>query len=135
MDDGRDPTHILSVSFLLMTIMRTSSRTLLLSILSSVALSSAQNTARILLYTATADFRHDSIPTAIQALHNSSAKYNVQFDATEDMTKFNDENLALYDALMFVSTTGEGQPPIYTVHSPGPHHVPPRIMTEISRSP
>ncbi|KLO13044.1 class I glutamine amidotransferase-like protein, partial [Schizopora paradoxa] len=64
-------------------------------------------TARILLYTATADFRHDSIPTAIQALHNQSSNFNVAFDSTEDKTKFTDSNLALYDAIMFVSTTGE----------------------------
>ena len=67
------------------------------------------STARILLYTATADFRHDSIPTAIEALQNQSSSFDVQFDSTEDKSKFTDENLALYDALMFVSTTGEGQ--------------------------
>lgn len=69
------------------------------------------NTAKILLYTATADFRHDSIPTAIQALQNQShsGNYNVQFDATEDKSKFADENLANYDAIMYVSTTGEGE--------------------------
>ena len=83
---------------------------LILAVAFAVSSSAAQQiaTARILLYTATADFRHDSIPTAIQALHNQSAKYNIQFDATEDMSKFTDENLALYDALMFVSTSGEG---------------------------
>ncbi|EJD06747.1 class I glutamine amidotransferase-like protein [Fomitiporia mediterranea MF3/22] len=70
-----------------------------------------KSTARILLYTATADFRHDSIPTAIRALQNQSesagGKFNVQFDSTEDRTKFTEDNLAGYDAIMFVSTTGE----------------------------
>lgn len=70
-----------------------------------------QSTARILLYTATADFRHDSIPTAIEALKNqsSSGDFNIQFDATEDKSKFSDDNLANYDAIMFVSTTGESK--------------------------
>ena len=71
-----------------------------------------QSTAHILLYTATADFRHDSIPTAIQVLHNQSTSnggsFNVRFDATEDRAQFTDGNLGGYDAVMFVSTTGEG---------------------------
>ena len=66
-------------------------------------------TARILLYTATADFRHDSIPTAIQALQRQSGNFNVRFDPTEDRSQFTESNLAQYDAIMFVSTTGEGQ--------------------------
>jgi len=63
--------------------------------------------ARVLVYTATLGFRHDSIPTAIEALNNQSSAINVVFDNTEDMTKFNDQNLANYDAIMFLSTTGE----------------------------
>lgn len=83
----------------------------LLLLFLSACLSLAQqiDTARILLYTATADFRHDSIPTAIEALRNQSGQFNVQFDATEDKTKFTDDNLEMYDAIMFVSTTGEGE--------------------------
>ena len=75
-----------------------------------MALAQQINTARILLYTATADFRHDSIPTAIESLKNQSTNgpYNLLFDATEDKTLFTDENLGKYDAIMFVSTTGEG---------------------------
>ena len=77
-----------------------------------VAAQQQRSTARILLYTATADFRHDSIPTAIQALQNQNTSnggaFNVSFDPTEDRTKFSDDNLANYDAVMFVSNTGEG---------------------------
>lgn len=84
---------------------------LLLAAFAALTTCTAQQiaTARVILYTATADFRHDSIPTAIQALHNQSSNFNVTFDSTEDQTKFSDENLALYDAIMFVSTTGEGK--------------------------
>ncbi|KAF7330314.1 Class I glutamine amidotransferase-like protein [Mycena venus] len=63
--------------------------------------------ARVLLYTATAGFRHDSIPTAVEALNQAGPSINVVFDNTEDKTQFNDANLANYDAIMFVSTTGE----------------------------
>ena len=83
---------------------------LLLPLLSAcLSLAQQLDTPRILLYTATADFRHDSIPTAIEALRNKSGQFNVQIDATEDKTKFTDDNLQMYDAIMFVSTTGEGE--------------------------
>lgn len=65
--------------------------------------------ARILLYTATAAFRHDSIPTAIESLQNGASSHNVLFDATEERSVFTEENLSRYDAVMFVSTTGEGE--------------------------
>ena len=81
---------------------------IVLILLVDQCLTQQESTARILLYTATADFRHDSIPTAIEALKNASSSYDVQFDATEDETLYTDENLALYDAIMWVSTTGEG---------------------------
>ncbi|KAJ6468436.1 class I glutamine amidotransferase-like protein [Mycena sanguinolenta] len=63
--------------------------------------------ARVLVYTATLGFRHDSIPTAVEALNEAGPSINIVFDHTEDQTQFNDQNLANYDAIMFVSTTGE----------------------------
>ena len=64
--------------------------------------------ARVLLYTATAAFRHDSIPTAIESLQNGAPSHNILLDATEDRGVFTEESLSSYDAVMFVSTTGEG---------------------------
>ena len=76
----------------------------------SFSLAASHSPAKILLYTATKGFRHDSIPTAIEILKNNiGPTINVQFDPTEDQTKFTDDNLANYDAVMFVSTTGEGE--------------------------
>ncbi|KAG6862000.1 hypothetical protein C0995_008187 [Termitomyces sp. Mi166 len=63
--------------------------------------------ARVLIYSATAGFRHDSIPTAIAALKAKGNAINVEFDSTEDKTRFTVENLSQYDALLFLSTTGE----------------------------
>jgi type 1 glutamine amidotransferase len=54
-------------------------------------------------------FRHDSIATAIQQLQEWAPYYNVSFDATEDQDKFTKENLAQYDALLFVHTTGNSE--------------------------
>ncbi|KAG6898198.1 hypothetical protein C0992_003310 [Termitomyces sp. T32_za158] len=66
-----------------------------------------QQPARVLIYSATAGFRHDSIPTAIAALKANGSAINVEFDSTEDKTRFTVENLSQYDALLFLSTTGE----------------------------
>ena len=66
-------------------------------------------TARLLIYSATERFRHDSIPTAIGVLKDKGPSIDAIFDATEDAAAFNDTNLAKYDALIFLSTTGEGK--------------------------
>ncbi|KAG8755586.1 hypothetical protein FRC11_005934 [Ceratobasidium sp. 423] len=63
--------------------------------------------AKVLLCTRTDGFRHDSIPTAIKVLQNWGPYYNISFDATEDQTKFTVDNLAQYDALLFVHTSGD----------------------------
>ncbi|RPD75088.1 class I glutamine amidotransferase-like protein [Lentinus tigrinus ALCF2SS1-7] len=65
------------------------------------------NTARILIYSATRDFRHDSIPTAVDALVQGGPSHQIAFDHTEDQTWFTDERLAQYDAVLFLSNTGE----------------------------
>ncbi|QRV74879.1 hypothetical protein RhiJN_02894 [Ceratobasidium sp. AG-Ba] len=65
-------------------------------------------TPRILVYSATTEYRHDSIPTAIAALKELGQKNNIYFDATEDQNQFNDDSLATYDALLFLSNSGEG---------------------------
>ncbi|KAL0954650.1 hypothetical protein HGRIS_003602 [Hohenbuehelia grisea] len=65
------------------------------------------NQAHVLIYSATRGFRHDSIPTATQALKNAGSSINVKFDSTEDHSQFTDANLAQYDALLFLMNTGE----------------------------
>ncbi|QNP69223.1 ThuA domain-containing protein [Streptomyces roseirectus] len=64
-------------------------------------------TPRVLVFSKTAGFRHDSIPDGIQAVRElgaSSGEFTV--DATEDATAFNKTNLRRYDAVVFLSTTG-----------------------------
>ncbi|KIK62521.1 hypothetical protein GYMLUDRAFT_260249 [Collybiopsis luxurians FD-317 M1] len=80
---------------------------LIIAVLASLALCANATTAKILIYSATADFRHDSIPTAIQALQSKGPSIDVQFDNTEDMNQFSDQILAQYDALLFLDNTGE----------------------------
>ncbi|TRM55325.1 ThuA-like domain-containing protein [Schizophyllum amplum] len=74
----------------------------------SSSTASAWRPARpVLIYSATEQFRHDSIPTAVQALKGAGDTYSITFDATEDRTLFTDGNLSQYDALVFLSNTGE----------------------------
>ncbi|KLT38807.1 class I glutamine amidotransferase-like protein [Cutaneotrichosporon oleaginosum] len=62
---------------------------------------------RVLVYTRTLGFRHDSIPTAIETLRARGPGAGVAFEFTEDATLFADATLARFDALMFVSTSEE----------------------------
>jgi type 1 glutamine amidotransferase len=61
---------------------------------------------RILLFSKTAGFRHQSIPDGIKAIRGLfEGRYEV--DASEDSSVFNTENLKRYKAVVFVSTTGD----------------------------
>ena len=53
-------------------------------------------------------YRHDSIPTAVEALVSRPAAYNIVFDHSEDPNWFREGTLEYYDAVIFLSTTGEG---------------------------
>ncbi|CAE6494107.1 unnamed protein product [Rhizoctonia solani] len=66
-----------------------------------------QVTPRILIYSATAGYRHDSIPAATQALQQLGQQHGIAFDSTEDKTKFSDNSLANYDAVLFLSNSQE----------------------------
>ena len=63
---------------------------------------------RALIFSRTADFRHDSIPTAVNALITHGASAGVEFDATEDNSTFTDDGLSPYAGLVFLMNTGEG---------------------------
>jgi len=62
---------------------------------------------RILVFTKTAEFRHVSIPVAIQAVQQLGAQNGFGVDQTEDARAFTDSNLARYRAVMFLLTTGD----------------------------
>ena len=66
------------------------------------------NPARVLMLTATAGFRHDSIATARQVMANlaaSSREFTVT--ATEDLSAFSAANLTNFDVIFFANTSGE----------------------------
>src|SRR5258708_2730138 len=68
--------------------------------------SSQMQPARLLVFSKTAAFRHDSIPAAIAALRGLGQEHHVAIDFTEDSTVFAISNLARYAAVVFLLTTG-----------------------------
>ena len=62
---------------------------------------------RVLIFSKTAAFRHDSIPIAIAALKDLGTKAGFQVTATEDATLFNDDELQKFDTVVMLSTTGD----------------------------
>ncbi|GAB3891254.1 hypothetical protein GCM10029964_064120 [Kibdelosporangium lantanae] len=68
---------------------------------------SAAPAFRVLVFSKTTAFRHDSIPAGVAAIQKLGQQNNFAVDATEDDTKFTDANLAQYAAVVFVSTTGD----------------------------
>jgi len=62
---------------------------------------------RLLVFSKTGGFRHASIKDGKIALQKLATEHNFAVDFTEDSTVFNDANLAHYDAVVFLLTTGE----------------------------
>ncbi|MFE4175453.1 ThuA domain-containing protein [Streptomyces sp. NPDC056909] len=62
---------------------------------------------RVLVFSRTAGFRHDSIPEGVAALKELGATTGIKVDATETGAQFTTNNLARYDAVVFLSTTGD----------------------------
>ena len=71
------------------------------------ATEATQPRLRVLAFTKTAAFRHDSIPAAVRAVRELGAANGIAVDATEDGAAFADARLARYDAVIFLLTTGD----------------------------
>jgi type 1 glutamine amidotransferase len=61
----------------------------------------------VLVFSKTAGFRHDSIPTGIQAIRDLGTANNFAVEATEDANQFNATNLARFKAVIWLSTTAD----------------------------
>ncbi|WP_332367555.1 ThuA domain-containing protein [Spirosoma telluris] len=62
---------------------------------------------RILVFSKTAAFRHASIGAGQQALFKLGKEQGFAVDTTENATRFTEENLKRYRAVVFLSTTGD----------------------------
>ena len=79
-------------------------------VLASLPLASparAESPDRVLIFTKTAGFRHDAIPTAVATLTTLAADAGMVADHTEDAQAFTAESLARYRVVIFASTTGD----------------------------
>src|SRR5439155_1963699 len=74
---------------------------------STAAPGAAAPTPRVLVFTRTTGFRHDSIPAAVAAVRDLGAAGGFALDATEDAAAFTAQNLARYRAVVFLLTTGD----------------------------
>jgi type 1 glutamine amidotransferase len=61
----------------------------------------------VLLFSRTAGYRHDSIPSAIAALSELQAAGGYRVEATEDPARFSPAELARFRVVVFLMTTGD----------------------------
>ncbi|WP_329043029.1 ThuA domain-containing protein [Streptomyces sp. NBC_00178] len=62
---------------------------------------------KVLVFSKTAGFRHDSIPAGTQTIRDLGSANNFTVTATEDSNAFTTANLAGFKAVVFLSTTGD----------------------------
>ncbi|GAA3156331.1 hypothetical protein GCM10017687_87880 [Streptomyces echinatus] len=80
---------------------------LLLGSVTAPAVSDPAHTKRVLVFSKTAGFRHDSIPEGVEAVRQLGRANGFTVDTTEDAGAFTGRNLSRYDAVVFMSTTGD----------------------------
>ncbi|MDT0265330.1 ThuA domain-containing protein [Streptomyces sp. DSM 44915] len=66
-----------------------------------------EETFQALVFSKTEGFRHDSIPAGIAAIEALGADHGFDVTATEDAAVFNDADLADYEVVIWLSTTGD----------------------------
>lgn len=62
---------------------------------------------RVLVFTKTAGYRHDSIPDGVRALRELGEEHGFEVEHTEDASIMNDADLGRFGAVVFLSTTGD----------------------------
>lgn len=82
------------------------SATLLVFFMVLCGISASAQKYKILVFTKTSGYHHQSIATAIPAIEKLGAENGFAVDATTDSTKFTSDNLKQYAAVVFLSTTG-----------------------------
>jgi cytochrome c len=67
---------------------------------------------RILVFSKTKGYRHESIDTGKVVLIELGKRHDIEVDTTEDAATFNEENLKKYKAVLFLSTTMDVLDPV-----------------------
>lgn len=63
--------------------------------------------SRVLVFSKTKGYYHESIPSGIAAIQKLGAENNFDVDTTKDAAFFTNETLKKYKAIIFLSTTGD----------------------------
>lgn len=71
------------------------------------ACSQRSGTPKILVFSKTAGFYHESIPDGVAAIKKMGQENGFEVDTTTDAGKFNEENLKQYSTIVFLNTTGD----------------------------
>jgi len=71
----------------------------------------AANKPKVLVYSGSTGYRHESIPAAVESLKSLGAKAGYEVVATEDPEVFSAEKLAQYKVLVLVSSTTDPKNP------------------------
>ena len=80
---------------------------LLLLVLGGCAGSGPAEPPRVLVFSKTAGWVHDSIPSAVEAVRQLGEAGGFAVDATQDAAVFTDDQLADYAAVVFLLTSGD----------------------------
>lgn len=67
----------------------------------------APKETKILIFSKTAGYRHESIEAGLAAIQKMGKQDGFQVDHTENSSDFREENLAQYAAVVFLNTTGD----------------------------
>jgi cytochrome c len=86
--------------------LRTTLIVLLISMPSVGAGAGDRRASRVLMFTATTGYRHASIEPGVTAIQALGERRGFSVDDTADPSAFTDRRLRRYDALVFLSTTG-----------------------------
>ena len=76
-------------------------------ILFSIQSTQAMKSHKVLIFSKTAGFHHESIGVGIKAIIKLGEENNFTADTTTDSKNFNTKNLKQYSAVIFLSTTGD----------------------------
>ena len=83
----------------------------IISLLTSFSISSVRpamkKQSKILIFSKTNGYRHESIETGIAAIKRLGKENNFSVDATEDSLDINDKKLSRYQAVIFLCPTGK----------------------------
>jgi len=81
--------------------------TIICSIILFQSFTAQKKQAKILVFSKTKGFRHNSIETGKLAIQQLGLKNNFEVDTTENADTFTEENLKKYTSVIFLSTTGD----------------------------